>query len=826
MTKTLVPLTLCLSLPLLLLACRTGDKAGQVDTGALSDGPVDADGDGFGSDEDCDDADASANPGAAEVCDGVDNDCDGVVDGPDATDATDWFLDQDADGYGDPDTVERACEAPAGAIADGRDCDDAEPTAWPDAPERCDGIDNDCDGIIDNDVQDTWYADSDGDGFGDAGAPIDACDPPSGTVADATDCDDLDANAFPGNTEVCDELDNDCDGAVDEGVTTTFYADTDGDGRGDGAATIEACALPEGYAATGDDCDDGDPAITPDAAEVCDTVDNDCDGLVDIDDPGVTDAGTWYGDGDGDGYGDAATAIEACAQPTGTVTDATDCDDAASAVNPAAAEVCDSLDNDCDGLVDDDDPGVTDAGTWYADSDGDGYGDAATSTDACVQPSGTVTDATDCDDADASASPVSPELRDGVDNDCDGTADDDLHLGTGADGALSVTGTTDLSADASGTRAVADGVAFGVTAISGDTLTLDASATGLAAGDEVLLINLQGTASAYSAVGAWEFASVDATSGSTVTLMQSVSGTYGESSNGDLSGQVVVLQRVPQYTDVTVAAGAALTTSPWDGAGGGVLAFRATGTVSVAATGAVTVAELGYAGGDTGTNDNEDAYQGESYLGEGDGGYYGGPYNEANGAYLANGGGGGANVTGGGGEHAGGATAGASWNGGGYTAPAAGGTYGDANLASVFFGSGGGGVWNGGTDAVGEDPGPGGDGGGILYIGAGLIDADGSLSADGGDTRHWAQGTWTYGAAGGAGGSVYLIADEVDLLTGAVTAAGGLGQASYTRVGGDGGDGRVRVDCATCNGEVQGTAAATSQLADACDPDPGASSAP
>ena len=817
---------LCLFLPALLLGCRTGDKAAEADTGALTDGLVDADGDGFRSDEDCDDADASANPGATEVCDGVDNDCDGVVDGPDAADATDWYLDQDSDGYGDPETVERACDAPDGAISDGRDCDDAEPTAWPDAPERCDGIDNDCDGVIDNDVQTTWYGDGDGDGFGDASSPIEACDPPSGAVLDATDCDDLDANVFPGNPEVCDELDNDCDGAVDEGVTTTFFADTDGDGHGDVAATVESCALPEGYAASGEDCDDGDPAISPDAIEVCDAADNDCDGLVDIDDPGVADAGTYYRDGDGDGYGDVASAIDACAQPSGTVTDATDCDDAAAAVHPAAIEVCDRIDNDCDGLVDIDDPGVADAGTFYADSDGDGYGDAATATEACAQPSGTVTDSTDCDDADPSASPASPELRDGVDNDCDGAIDDDLHRGTGADGALGVTGTTDLSVDASGGRAAADAVSFGVTGIAGDTLTLDAAATGLAAGDEVLIVNLQGTASAYSAVGAWEFGSVGSASGSSLTLLQSVSGTYGEVTNSDLTGQVVVVQRVPQYTDVAVAAGAALTTAPWDGAGGGVLAFRATGTVSVAATGAVTVAELGYAGGDTGPNSNDDAYQGESYPGAGAGGYAGGPYNQANGAYAANGGGGGANVTGGGGNHAGGATAGDSWDGGGYTAPSAGGTYGDANLDSIFFGSGGGGVWNGGSDNVGEDPGPGGDGGGVLYIGAGLVDVDGALAADGGDTSHWAQGTWTYGAAGGAGGSVFLVADEVSLATGAVTASGGFGQASYIRAGGDGGEGRVRVDCATCNGAAQGTAAASAALADACDPDPGASSTP
>jgi len=109
---------------------------------------------------------------------------------------------------------------------------------------------------------------------------------------------------------------------------------------------------------------------------------------------------TWYADGDGDGFGDADAPLEGdCAgPPAGYVEDASDCDDSDVSINPDALEVCNELDDDCDGEVDED---ATDAGTWYADADGDSYGDGAVETTRCGQPSGYVDDATDCDDDDA-----------------------------------------------------------------------------------------------------------------------------------------------------------------------------------------------------------------------------------------------------------------------------------------------------------------------------------------------------------------------------------------------------------------------------------------
>jgi len=155
---------------------------------------ADADGDGWTTtDGDCDDSDESVHPGAEEVCDGVDNDCDGEVDNnPDAADAT-WYTDGDGDGYGDDTTGVLSCESPGdGYVIDGGDCDDLDPRINPGADERCDDIDNDCNGVVDDhpDSGGSMYAaDEDGDGFGSATETERACSGPDNTL----DCDDTDA---------------------------------------------------------------------------------------------------------------------------------------------------------------------------------------------------------------------------------------------------------------------------------------------------------------------------------------------------------------------------------------------------------------------------------------------------------------------------------------------------------------------------------------------------------------------------------------------------------------------------------------------------------
>jgi len=210
---------------------------------------VDTDGDGHPDALDCDELNPSIFPGAAEICDGIDNDCDGEIDEEATGGEAEWFLDVDGDGFGDPDTVVRSCTPPGVEYVDnGDDCDDADPAVNPDAAEDCtDGIDNDCNGEVDESV------DADGDG-------VTTCD---------GDCDDDDPDLFPGNEELCDGVDQDCDGVLDNG-----FDDLDGD--------LSAGCV---------DCDDEDPAIFPGNPEICDDLDNNCDVLVDN---GI--------DADGDGF--------------------------------------------------------------------------------------------------------------------------------------------------------------------------------------------------------------------------------------------------------------------------------------------------------------------------------------------------------------------------------------------------------------------------------------------------------------------------------------------------------------------------------------------
>ncbi len=127
----------------------------------------------------------------------------------------------------------------------------------------------------------TYYADNDGDGYGDINSSTLSCTPPSGYVTDNTDCNDSDSTSYPGNTETCDGVDNNCDGIVDEGVINTYYADTDNDGYGDANNTSIACSAPTGYVTDNTDCDDSDSNNYPGNTEACDGLDNNCDGVID-----------------------------------------------------------------------------------------------------------------------------------------------------------------------------------------------------------------------------------------------------------------------------------------------------------------------------------------------------------------------------------------------------------------------------------------------------------------------------------------------------------------------------------------------------------------
>jgi hypothetical protein len=398
---------------------------------------------------DCDDASSAIKPGATEVCDDVDNDCDALVDDADPgrtlASTTTFYRDVDADTYGNASVTSQACDAPAGYVSNDDDCNDAAAAVNPGATEVCDsGVDNNCNGSSDDAdgtlslaSRLTFYRDLDTDTYGNVAVTSLACAAPAGYVSNDDDCDDTNLNINPGEDEVCDpaDVDEDCSLTADDadpGVTgtfTTFYRDVDGDTYGNAAVTDDRCDAGDGYVSNDDDCNDGAAAIKPGATEVCDSVDNDCDTLIDDADPGVSgSAVTYYRDADGDGQGTTTpTTTAVCAAPAGYAVTSTDCDDTRTAVYLGAPEICDSLDNDCDTLVDDADTLAGGAGTLtYMDDDLDDYGDEldASPVRYCVVPVDRATNNTDCDDSAAGVHPGEPEIEDGIDQDCDDYVDE------------------------------------------------------------------------------------------------------------------------------------------------------------------------------------------------------------------------------------------------------------------------------------------------------------------------------------------------------------------------------------------------------------------
>ena len=169
------------------------------------------------------------------------------------------------------------------------------------------------------------------------------------------------------------------------------------------------------------DCDDRQPLVNPDADEICNGIDDDCDGFVDASDDGVTDAIQAWTDSDGDGYGDPDKEILTCELEEGQTDEATDCDDSRADVHPGATESCDTTyDDDCD--EDTNDPGADGCDTYYADLDADGFGGQES---ACLcLPNEDYPEFYDfdCDDTVFEVNPDAEEIcDDGVDNDCDGT---------------------------------------------------------------------------------------------------------------------------------------------------------------------------------------------------------------------------------------------------------------------------------------------------------------------------------------------------------------------------------------------------------------------
>ncbi len=426
--------------------------------------------------------------------------------------------------------------------------------------------------------------------------------------------------------------------------------------------------------------------------------------------------------------------------------------------------------------------------------------------------------------------------------------------GTGADGACTVSANKEINTGSCVGRANGDAVNFRVTAnvaAGSNSVTLSSAPTGLAIGDEILIINLQGTAADYGNVGKYDTAYITGINGNTLALDSNLVNGY------DGTTQKIMVQRIPQYTDVTINAGVNWYPSAWDGTKGGVMMFKANGTVTV--NGTITVAGRGYRGGaadiaggagetfggyNSGTGGDYNLYGGVSDRGEagnmGGGGGGGGNYQHASGGNSVGGAGsatGGAGGGGGGGSGldfrrsrggggGGGGYGTAATAGGGYQAGTSGGTnvsgnggsgrgssntgtggggggggtYGVADLSKVYFGSGGGGAGTGGP----RRGGAGGIGGGIVIISAnsltveptaGVITAGGYAGSNAAYYGQWACAAEGSGGGGGgaAGGSIKLITNSTTAGTNRINSDGGNGGLGICHNGGNGGSGRVRI---------------------------------
>jgi subtilisin-like proprotein convertase family protein len=379
-----------------------------------------------------------------------------------------------------------------------------------------------------------------------------------------------------------------------------------------------------------------------------------------------------------------------------------------------------------------------------------------------------------------------------------------LNLGTGADGSVTLSTSANINTDVLGSlrSTYPDGISTTVTSNPTGTSISVTSTTGFAANDEIILINLRGTSGDTADVGNYEFLEIDSVSnGTTLNLKSSIQKSYGGTS---FSNQSVIVQRVPQWTNVFINNGGTLTANDWDGTDGGLVVFRATGTVTVDSGGSINVNALGYRLGSGVPGDDNYGFQAESYTGTGSAT----PTNNA-------GGGGGGDLT-----NVGGDVCGQGGGGGGYGSAGtdggygsycigslpqnnAGATYGVADLSKIYLGSGGGGGASDENSSV--NSGDGARGAGAVMIFADSITVNGNLTANGADAPTSPSEGDNGMGGGGSGGSIYLAASSANLGTNLVTATGGAGgpntvDPTWIGEGGDGGDGRIRVEADTING--------------------------
>jgi hypothetical protein len=227
---------------------------------------------------------------AAEVCDGEDNDCDGETDEDGAIGCKLYYPDADSDGAGIGEG-KCLCKSPGSGFAlGGGDCNDAAKSIKPGAKEICNGIDDNCNDKVDEAGATgckSYFKDADNDLFGDANDAACLCPtaPTNGYVEQSGDCDDSDDTVKPGQTEVCNGKDDNCNEKVDEADAqgcSPFFIDGDGDGYGPTDKSKCLCGKDPVYTANkAGDCDDNDKEVFPTHTETCNGKDDDCNGKTD-----------------------------------------------------------------------------------------------------------------------------------------------------------------------------------------------------------------------------------------------------------------------------------------------------------------------------------------------------------------------------------------------------------------------------------------------------------------------------------------------------------------------------------------------------------------